>query len=182
MQKRIFIALNVPAEGVRLIASRVRSIRKELPGIIWEKPEKWHITVHFLGAIPASKIRQVGEILIKLTIGLHPFSVSLSGLTFLPNHTAPKILILPLEPCQALSSFQAGLSSALSVCGIGVRENRTFTPHLTIGRIRNTKETGGFEKMHHFHVKMWISTVSLIESTLEPDGSSYARISTIHLK
>ena len=51
--KRIFIAVDIPDEARRIIASYIEELRRRFPNarVGWERPEKLHLTLKFIGRI-----------------------------------------------------------------------------------------------------------------------------------
>ena len=83
---RTFYALSVPpdlVDAVRRIQSRARI---DLPkGLRWTLPEQVHLTLAFLGDVPADSVVKLKSILHEVASGSDPFEVSVIGVGGFPR-------------------------------------------------------------------------------------------------
>ncbi len=93
-------------------------------------PDKLHLTLHFLGAVPRERVAQVAEGLEMPFMPFLPFTLDLvrpelwgAGLAVLKPHTAPAGLL----------QLHAALGQALRQLELPV-ESRVFSPHITLAR------------------------------------------------
>lgn len=124
---RLFLAL-WPDEAVQA-ALRARRDRIAWPaGARPTATERLHLTLHFLGAVPASR-RPALEA--ALAVPCTAFAFTLTHLRAWPGGLVVLEAGAPAPP--ALLSLHAGLGEALR--GLGLRvERRTFGPHVTLAR------------------------------------------------
>ena len=134
---RAFVAVRPPAAVLDAIDAR--TARVDLPAGARRTPRaQWHITVQFLGdhvdldAVAAELTH------VRAAVGDDaPRSVRLGGATTLPPRPRAKFLVLGVaHGGDWLAHVADAVASAVAPLGI-VREERAFTPHLTIARFRD---------------------------------------------
>lgn len=123
---RLFVALwPTPAGRAALAASSQRWVWNQ--GAARVDPERLHLTLHFLGAVPRERIPALRA---ALAWRGAPFSLTLSR----PALWAGGIAVLePARIPPELVALQAGLADALRRAGFEV-EARRWRPHLTLAR------------------------------------------------
>ena len=89
--------------------------------------DKLHLTLHFLGNVPAERLP---DLLDGLSVPVSPFSVQLGRAALWHNGIA---VLEPLAVPPALLDLHARLSAALPALGL-VPEARAYRPHVTMAR------------------------------------------------
>jgi len=97
------------------------------PGAARPGPERWHVTLHFLGAVPRV---QLPRLLAALQQPFDPFAFVLGRVMAWPRGL---VVLEPARPVPALHALHAALGTALQRAGQGV-EARPFKPHVTLAR------------------------------------------------
>ncbi len=182
---RAFIAVNLaPAIGEEI--AKIQSVLKEAQGDIrWTRIDGMHLTLKFLGDIARE---QVEPILAALRNTLHnqlPLHVTARRLGAFPHLKRPRVLWVGLSS-EGLVGLQEKVESALIALDFP-REERSFTPHLTLGRVRSLR---GWEQVlavvrKYEQVQFGdsiIDHVTLYQSTLRPDGAVYSPLGTVPLQ
>jgi 2'-5' RNA ligase len=90
---------------------------------------------------------------------------------------------------EALRTLQTQVAEQLAP--LGYTPDKSFTPHLTLGRVRDTATR---EEMAHiaevmtypeeqptFETSMRVNAISLMKSDLQPGGSVYTRLADLSL-
>jgi 2'-5' RNA ligase len=182
---RSFIAIELPdevKETVALIIKRLRPAQHRY--VKWVSPEGTHLTIKFLGNIYASQIPQITGILKTAAGRVPPLELRLGGLGMFPNEQRPRVIWVALEGnTEPLAAMQREIEQALAPLGFAP-ENRAFTPHLTLGRVRDNaspeerKEIGSVvkEKKIDYDASFTLKELSLMKSTLTPTGAIYNRL------
>jgi RNA 2',3'-cyclic 3'-phosphodiesterase len=104
----------------------------------WVEPENIHVTLLFLGEVDDREVpnvcRVVGE-----TVSRHqPFSMTIERVGCFPNPRRPRILWIGVgEGTQELCALHDSLEPPLMDLGCYRREERKYTPHITLGRVRS---------------------------------------------
>jgi len=126
--RRLFFAL-WPEAGLReQLADRIRPIVTAVAGRL-QRPDQWHVTLEFLGAVSASRVAAVLEA--ASTVRAVPFEIVLDTVE---HWRRPAVLSLtPRESPVELAMLVAALRLALEVHGFAP-ERRTYRPHLTLAR------------------------------------------------
>jgi 2'-5' RNA ligase len=136
---RSFIAIDLPHE-VRLILDQVqRELKGSVTGVRWVRPEGIHLTLKFLASIPPEQVAAIAAAVGKAIHREPPLALNLSGLGAFPNPRRPRVIWVGIGgEVERLSRLQARLEEALEPLGFP-REERSFRPHLTLGRVRDPR-------------------------------------------
>ena len=183
---RAFIAIEIDAATVRRITAAIEQLKPRIRAIRWVGGGNFHLTLKFLGNIDESRIEPIGA---ALTDAFRPFprlTINAKGLGVFPNPKRPRVLWVGLVGSQ-LASLQAKVESALTPLGFAPEE-KSFTPHLTIGRWRQGERADrtleqelGKWREHEFGVSP-IDEMILFQSDLKPAGATYHRLKVVMLK
>nr|MDP7586554.1 RNA 2',3'-cyclic phosphodiesterase [Dehalococcoidia bacterium] len=179
---RSFIAILVPSEGIEALEQVVKSLDQEIGRHVrWVRPEGIHVTLKFMGDIPAATVEQLLEALPPVAAGFSPFELAISGLGAFPNLRRPRVLWAGLDgELTTLSELQLAVDEAVGKLGLP-REQRAFSPHLTLGRVRSDVAEGQLRKIGEVmssteipSIPGWpADTVSLMRTELDPAGSRH---------
>lgn len=124
--KRMFFALPVPTA----IEEETERCRSGLPGVRWT--EGLHLTLHFLGEVAPEKEEELEGVLDSLEFPAFDLRLGAPGVFARPGQMILWLRCLPEEPVAGLKrQLDRGLTR------IGVRLDRRFAPHVTIGRARS---------------------------------------------
>jgi 2'-5' RNA ligase len=187
-QLRVFYAVELPAEVRLSAAAHIARLRDAVPGVrvSWEREEKLHITLKFLGEIAQSRLQTLAGAASQAVRSTKPFTLALEGAGAFPSRGLPRILWLGITDASGLlAQLQGNLEEECERAGFA-REERPFRPHLTIARIRapqaarklaRVHQESGFEAMGFS-----VNELVLMRSELGKSGSSYTLISRHELK
>ena len=182
---RAFIALTLDSKVIEKIADTSTRLRPEISGVRWVAPANFHLTLKFLGGIDESMVEPI-EARLREQLRLFPrFSINVKGLGVFPNPKQPRVLWVGLTG-DRLVALASKVEAALQQLGF-TPETRKFTPHLTIGRWRQTERAPGslIQQLETWRVyefgKSNVENVNLIESVLKPKGASYNHLATVPL-
>lgn len=178
MNHRLFIAVNLPQE----IKNKLLAYQKfwpELP-VRWTKQENLHITLVFLGYIKNEELLNIFEITKKVAQQTKPFFINLTKICYGPqNKKVPRMIWAQGEKSKELAILQKNLENALSGKILNFeKENRTYTPHITLGRIKRWE----FRRMEkeeipqideQISLNFEVNSIEVMESKLKPKGPDY---------
>jgi 2'-5' RNA ligase len=184
---RAFVAIDIPDD----VRDRVRSLLSELQRaashVRWSRPEGLHITLKFLGEVPASKVPDVEARLraMKHPEGLPSLHISISGAGYFPNERSPRIVWLGIQAGDGLAKLAAQVDRTLLPLGFA-KEDRAFAPHLTLGRIRDAGPLSALREQLERYQPLELGTFAaneffLYESQLARGGSIYRKVARFPL-
>jgi 2'-5' RNA ligase len=194
---RIFVALDLDRPIRERIQKFVEEIRAMAPDARWISGESLHVTLKFLGEQPDAIVSQI-EAALK-SVGAEPFPVSFCGTGFFPTQKAARVFWIGIEAKDALALLAKRIDESLAKIGIP-KEDRAFTPHLTIartrggsgapGRLKEDKTNRQFAKLQEFlttHPAPEFGTMTareffLFRSQLSSKGSQYTKIARFELQ
>jgi 2'-5' RNA ligase len=178
MRYRTFIAVDVAP----FTRDRLRGLQEQLAGVDsgvrWVHPANFHCTLIFLGEIHDREVVTVCRAVEEVARATPPFSYTLSGLGAFPNPRRPRTLIAHIaEGADRLIELHGRLEPVLVDRGCYRREERAFTPHVTIGRVQ--RESGPDLAASLLKYAAWqggetkAREVQVLSSELRPDGPEY---------
>jgi len=132
---RIFTGIPLDDVVRRHVLGIIDSISGMLPEVRWVAADNLHITLKFLGQCLESSMGEL-SLMIQETKTLLPFMLNIGRVGAFPSRGSGRVIWVGAEDIEgkAREAF-ISLDEAAAVCGIK-RENRVYTPHVTIGRAR----------------------------------------------
>ncbi|HLP72635.1 MAG TPA: RNA 2',3'-cyclic phosphodiesterase [Bacteroidales bacterium] len=179
--KRIFIAIKIT--GNALLRKMISDLKGELreSSIKWTDPDNLHLTLSFLGDTEENIIPAISSMLDEKCNGSGNFDFFLSGLGVFKHIKDPKVIWAGIDKPEKLNTLQKKIMRGLSETGIET-EDRQFSPHLTLGRIRHLSDREKLKvlllKYHTSEIQdVKVDEVILYESILHREGAEYKGIS-----
>ena len=183
---RLFVALNLPKKECERIHRAARALRDQGMPVRWVDPDKYHLTLKFLGEVRSERLDRIGGILGRVAAESLPFSAALSGFGAFPTVRRPRVLWLGVEPTPALRCLKQDLEWGLADAGFD-RETRAFHPHLTLGRVDHEDEAGAFRGLDDlvsgltYTGSVPVRSMELMRSQTTRGGSTYTVLSSYPL-
>jgi 2'-5' RNA ligase len=175
--KRIFFAIDINPAGV--FREMLKKVRLDLANeaITWVKTDRLHITLAFLGDKEDQLIDALASVISKELHQKGQLTLKLSSLGVFRNIHDPHILWTGCQVSPPLLQVKEDLDRLLEPFGY-TPEYKTFTPHVTLGRIRNLANRDHLKLLlsHYRDVQFQEETVQevvLYESYLRPGGPQY---------
>jgi len=131
---RLFVALDLPST----LRTRLSWMAGGLPGARWVPPENYHVTLRFIGELPAYRAEEVDHALAGLRAP--GFSLQLAGVGTFEKGGRVHALWAGVERNPSLDFLQSKIETALQRAGLE-RERRRFAPHVTLARMDGVPET-----------------------------------------
>jgi len=191
MMLRSFIAIEIPAEIQNAIAHSITSITNILPKplIRWGAPHNVHLTLKFLGDVSPANLERLAETLKLETASHEMFSISIGGLGAFPTQRRARVIWIGLDAPPALAALQRGVDAAAVQLGYP-KEDRPFSPHLTIGRVTQTASASELQQIRSalestkvgIFGTVRVQAIHIFKSDLQPGGSVYTRLYTLPMK
>ena len=134
---RLFVALDIPEDVRAAIAALVTKLRDTCREARWVRIEGAHVTLKFIGEVPNEKVAEIKTALATVPFS-SPIGITYRGLGFFPNERRPRVLWAGIEAGAELGALAVAVETALEPLGIA-REQRAFSPHLTLARFDSPK-------------------------------------------
>lgn len=182
---RCFIAIDIPKEIKENISEVINLLSKYGADIKWVKPENLHITLKFLGKTQDLLISKIKEELSHVISLYSPFLVRIYGTGVFPEIKRPRIIWIGVENTNVLVSLKKDIEESMFMLGYQ-KEDKMFSPHLTIGRIRSQKDIQNIIAVlnnfkDRFFGNIMIESIKLMKSDLKPEGAEYTCLSDFML-
>jgi 2'-5' RNA ligase len=184
---RLFVAIELPPEIKQGIAMIQDDLRAAGANAGWTRPEGIHLTLKFLGEVEESKVNEIREALASAVGTKDKLSLAIAGAGAFPNVKNPRVLWLGVSgDVEKLGLLQAAVEDAMVRLGFE-REERKFSPHLTLARIKFPKPQDAWQqkiegirdvKLGEFKA----DRVSLMKSELKREGAVYMEVGKVELK
>lgn len=175
---RLFVAVDLDDAARALIAEEQHRLRARASSgspLRWVKPEHLHITLVFLG--------EIREPLVNAIIGAYadrvplvPFEVVFRGVGAFPEHGAPRALWIGVgEGQRDLIQLQQLMAARARSVNVPL-ETRPFSPHLTIGRWKESRSSdrrlvaGARDDVR---ARVRVTRATLYQSLLGSNGPTY---------
>jgi 2'-5' RNA ligase len=175
--KRLFVSIELPESITALLAE----LDPHLRGVRWVEPKQMHLTLAFLGNVPAEIQETLSEKL--RAIAWKSFFLPLIGLGTFPSKGWPKIVWIGVGTGHPhLFQLHKRVQEALLAAGLEP-DLRSFHPHVTLARCRDVspQTVRPFLKSHAgFDAGMiHVESFCLNSSALTAVGSIYTRELTV---
>lgn len=131
---RLFTAIDLPSTTLLRLERLLSALRPEAQ-VKWSPLDNLHITTKFIGEWPESRLPELLDALSSL-LPCEPFPVQLKNLGWFPNRRSPRVLWAGVHGGAALADLARRTEDKLHALGIS-KENRDYSPHLTLARIKN---------------------------------------------
>lgn len=139
---RSFIAIDFDDALNCDVADLQASLRSRCPKLTWIRPEQIHLTLKFLGKITDQDIFPIGSALDKCAAEMAPFEIQIEGVGVFPPSGRVNIVWVGITDAEKrLARLQARCEEMLAPLGFSP-EGRGFTPHLTIARNKDPRQSG----------------------------------------
>ncbi len=184
---RTFVALDLDPRLVEAVVRCQRQLESCLPAqsVRWSKRDQLHLTLAFLGDVPATSVEDLMNNLEAQCAGLKAPSLTLQHLGAFPSPEHPRVIWMGLAG--DLANLEELHGKVVSACAAhsAHREERDFHPHLSLGRVTgsagavgaafaNVLSASPSEPLGSWRPK----EVVLYQSELASQGARYTRLAT----
>ena len=178
---RLFVALEIPTAVRESLAALLDSLRALSSGPRWVRPGNLHVTLKFIGQWQPDRLEALRNALATVQLD-QPVTLDFHGLGFFPNEKRPRVFWAGIEASPNLITLASEIDRATEKLGIQ-REQRPFSPHLTLARFEPPglpeKLRGAIqENVAREFGALHSSEFRLIESKLKPSGAEYTTLQT----
>ena len=180
---RLFVALNIPEEVKKEIVKIRREVYPDDNILRWERDEKLHLTLKFIGHVKEELVHPIADSL-NFIQEYKKFNCSFYKFGFFFKRKEAKILWLGFQIDERIKELADELNKRLNKFSVPVEE-REFKAHLTLLRIRQAVDKKFIDKFLNYQLpekEFTAEEISLFKSQLKPEGSIYTEIKKIKLK
>jgi len=187
---RLFVAIDFPQDMLLRIEQIVSYFKTKTPppALKWVETKHMHLTIKFIGEIGEDKLEPIEESLVNTLAGQSHFDIEVGGLGMYPHKDNPRVIWLGITGGEPLIRMHSQLDQHLASLDVK-REGRSFSPHLTIARVRRHADQATVKSIGQtlslFNVDplgtVTIDRVQLYQSVLTPSGPIYTSLLSIPL-
>jgi 2'-5' RNA ligase len=176
---RMFVALEIPSAVRENLAELLKYLRAFSPQTRWVRAENLHVTLKFIGEVPEANLADIRGALMGARSD-EAVTLDFRGLGFFPNEKHPHVFWAGIAASANLKTLAADIDKATEKLGIP-REQRPFSPHLTLARFEPRELTERLraairENAARDFGSLHTSQFHLIESKLKPSGAEYTTL------
>ena len=172
---RLFIAIDLDKTTRQQLTAIQAKLKTSNADVKWVEPQNIHLTLQFLGSTPTEQISEIKASIDAIANQLSAFKISLSKIGAFPNISSPRVIWVGIqEGADKLEKIADALN------------NKEFSAHLTLGRIRSSKGRLELKKtIEDTNKKLATSAskrqspvnhITLFQSTLTPQGPVYTNL------
>jgi 2'-5' RNA ligase len=173
---RTFLSLNINNTLKEKVSEYQADVKKALADydIKWENPEKFHLTLRFLGDVFEDTLNKLSQDLEKTEFEFDKISFTSDSIDFFPNKRKPNVIFLGLKETKNYSEVLTNEIDRV-IPKYGINPDKKFVPHLTFGRFRKENRKGIEEKIFPIieHINFEFGSFYLMKSIMDFRGSQY---------
>ena len=186
---RLFVAISLPEPVRQWLTALQQDLKQHDLPVRWVAPANIHLTLTFLGDTAPNKVQAIEDAMITAGQGHRPMQLQVAGLGVFPRQNNPRVLWAGFKgDIFALAALKEAVDNTLGELGFGfeINEQRSFRPHLTLGRFQHKiasqkwvdviRELGKKEP-----ISFEVDRFHLFKSTLKPQGAVYTKLTTVIL-
>jgi 2'-5' RNA ligase len=185
---RAFIAVELEPTVQSQLALIIQQLKTSVPGKVKWTPEKnLHLTLKFLGDVHTWEISSLHQMMRNIANQARSFSTKVDHLGAFPSPNNPRVVWAGLSAAGELVRLARAIEESSRKLGYDAEE-KPFTPHLTLGRVRpeiNRQEQTVLANCIRTVSTPTVSTIqvssiTLFQSILKPGGAEYINLHESH--
>ena len=173
---RLFIAVPLPPD----LCARAAALLPATPGLTLVRPDLMHVTLAFLGPTPDLGLAAAVAANAAAAVGRTPFDLSFDRAGRFPASGRPRVVWLGAGSGALELTERAGaVARALRERGLPF-DDRPFTPHLTVARVRERvgpddarAVASAVDRLEVPALRARVDRIAVIESVLRSKGPRY---------
>ena len=183
---RLFFAVRVSDAIKKDIGRALDAFPIRRPPWRWIPPENLHITLKFLGEVDERVLPDLQKVAAGAARCVRPFRIVYGPFGGFPNLSRPRVIFFQgTEGTRELAEIARALESGVEALGIP-RENRAFTAHLTVARIKmplSRDVAAAFGAVPPLPATSFqdVDRFSLMQSHLSREGARYEELADFPL-
>ncbi len=145
--------------------------------------DSMHLTLKFLGETAENLVPSIVAVMKDSVQGLEPFKMKLAGTGAFPNLDYMRVLWVGLDDQGLLAPIAKKIDIGLHKFGFD-REEREFSPHVTVARVKSSKGKDKLKAVltahkNDFFGEQSVKSIRLKRSVLSPQGPSYTTVEEV---
>lgn len=172
---RLFVAVYPTPEAAKALLAALRGAK--LPAHRLVPADQVHLTLRFIGSVPADELVLYAEGVGSAAEGMACFSLAPQKLIALPPHRPARLIAaevdLPVELRQLHDRVSARIPAERE-------ESGRFLPHMTLCRFKEPARVPPIEAALRV-APFAVSEIALVRSTLGPGGAVHERVESFAL-
>jgi 2'-5' RNA ligase len=184
---RTFIAVDTGKAIRDRCVGLQESLARAEAGVKWVEAENLHVTLLFLGEVEDRTVPTLCRAVAEVCAGQDRFRLCVEGVGCFPNPRPPRVVWVGVGAGGAeLITLHEALEPPLLALGCYRREERQYTPHITLGRVRGDGSTAALaaalaQKAQWQAGVTEVREVRVLSSELTPKGPIYTTLSRAKL-
>jgi 2'-5' RNA ligase len=180
---RGFISIDIKATPQIILFEK--EMAKSGADIKLVEPENIHITIKFLGDTDENYIDTIEQSIKESVLSIKPFLIKLKGTGVYPNQNYIKVIWIGITDDGNIETIARAIDEKLEKLGFK-KENRGFSPHLTVGRVKTARNKVQLLKVIENYQTVEftiqnIQSITLKKSELTPNGPIYTTLREVSL-
>ncbi|MCP4250103.1 MAG: RNA 2',3'-cyclic phosphodiesterase [bacterium] len=174
---RLFVAIELDRR-VKDSLTGVQARLGEFDGDVrWTRPEQMHLTVKFLGEVPDDQVEAVCVAAGTVAQGVDPFDIALDSCGCFPPRGRVRIVQVGMvDEAGCVQRCHDLCEQAYEALGFPC-EQRAYTPHLTVGRVREDRSNGRLreraDRIRPQAARQRVAALCVVQSLLSKGGAQY---------
>ncbi|MFA6379406.1 MAG: RNA 2',3'-cyclic phosphodiesterase [Candidatus Omnitrophota bacterium] len=184
---RAFIAIELDADLRLKIKEIQKALKRSQADVTWVNPKNIHLTLKFLGHVSMESLQSLCQAIEDTAKKFLSFEFQISQCGWFPGQGQPQVLWIGIGPGNdAIKKLAAMLSSNIAkFCE--KTDNKEFSAHITIGRVRSDKNINKLlarlkRADFQYNKKLKVDHITLFQSRLTKSGPKYTAIKGFSLK
>jgi 2'-5' RNA ligase len=182
---RCFIASDISDAIRQDFSTIIDRLKKHDADVKWAPVNNIHLTLKFLGNTPQNVLLKIRDCLFNVVLSYNPFYIRIYMTGVFPNRRHPNVIWIGVGDSAILRKLHIDIENAMVSLGFK-KDQRTFNPHLTIGRVRSQKGIPNLiNELDSYREKdfgnIHVRTIKLMKSELNPQGATYSCLYEIPL-
>jgi 2'-5' RNA ligase len=192
VQVRTFVAIELPPPVLATLDAVQRQVEAAQLPLRLAAIGGLHLTLAFIGEIPAQRVPDLVVATRNGCAGIAPIPLRAEGVGMFPNARAPRVVWAGVggdgDAQARLQTLYTQLMAALDGAGFPANREHTFTPHLTLARVRDHAAPDDRARIGPAVGALTLpatpflaDTVSVMRSDLQSSGAVYTALAQIAL-
>jgi RNA 2',3'-cyclic 3'-phosphodiesterase len=179
---RLFVAVELSITAVTVLAQTAGALRLRIEQrapaarVTWVPADRMHITVRFIGEVDEGRGDAIARAL-REDLRVPPFTLLFGDVGAFPPRGRPRVFWVGLSQGDAeMRALEREVTARLAFCDVP-RDARAFSPHLTLGRVREASSLETRDALAGLAAPPGTSSpvdaITLFQSRLSPKGPIY---------